>query len=153
MDYAGSGPQTLLERVPGVQHRGDFERAIRRLETISYSPAHLGGLFSKIRPNPQILNTPDHMVRFTHQSIHCRVTNCSEHYKSGDTNPCKMTEVTLRSHVHYKEILHGVVSPEQRHLIIRHFDQISGGNLIRTSIHDEYDLMLFWHIFLSILRV
>jgi len=27
------------------------------------------------------------------------------------------------------------------------------GDLIRTSIHDEYDLMLFWHMFLSILRV
>ena len=25
--------------------------------------------------------------------------------------------------------------------------------VIRTSIHDEYDLMLCWHIFLSILRV
>ena len=31
---------------------------------------------------------------------------------------------------------------------------VSGAsNLIRTSIHDEYDLMLFWHIFWSILRV
>ena len=27
------------------------------------------------------------------------------------------------------------------------------GDLIRTSIHDEYDLMLIWHVFLSILRV
>jgi hypothetical protein len=26
-------------------------------------------------------------------------------------------------------------------------------DFIRTSIHDEYDLMLFWHFFLSILRV
>ena len=26
-------------------------------------------------------------------------------------------------------------------------------DLIRTSIHDEYDLMLCWHFFLSILRV
>ena len=134
MNYPGPGPHTLLERVPGLQHRGDFERGIRRLETISYSPAHLGVLFSKIRPKPQVLNTPDHMLRFTHQSIYGRVTNCSEHYKSGDTNPCKMTEVTLRSHVHYKEILHGVVSPEQRHLIIRHFDQISSGNVLQSPL-------------------
>ena len=28
-----------------------------------------------------------------------------------------------------------------------------GGGLIRTSIHDEYGLMLFWHMFLSILRL
>jgi hypothetical protein len=35
--------------------------------------------------------------------------------------------------------------------------RIGGGagawDFIRTSIHDEYDLMLFWHVFLSILRV
>ena len=35
--------------------------------------------------------------------------------------------------------------------------KLAGGgldaNFIRTSIHDEYDLMLFWHVRWSILRV
>ena len=34
-----------------------------------------------------------------------------------------------------------------------HHGGFLGGDFIRTSIHDEYDLMLVWHIFLSILWV
>ena len=30
---------------------------------------------------------------------------------------------------------------------------LDGHDLIRTSIHDEHDLMLLWHIFLSIVWV